>query len=241
MFLSSVKIIILQIVWVHIALLFFTELPYIYVLWYITYFSFSCWFFCSALVNSLSVFSVISSGAFSSSIVGSGISDFVTLICSSYGSFCPMCNSLKSIPSNICLLVNIGLRYWQIPIQYQVSLVCLFLSFGFSSIPVFARPPCSQKEHDSQNLSCALTGTGTLISMLIASSFVTFICEVLGLLVFIGLNLFLPDHLVLILQWFFFLSFSASWEGQRTETHCHCSMAVPCHVSLHPEMLVFCI
>ena len=62
------------------------------------------------------------------------------------------------------------------------------------------------------------------------SSSNTFVSGVLGLLIFIGLKLFLPDHLVLIYQWFTSLGFMASWEGQKLE----CVTIIPwcCHFLL---------
>ena len=69
------------------------------------------------------------------------------------------------------------------------------------------RAPCSQQEHDSPNLVHTLIGTGASMFVSMVSRSDTFAYGVLGLLVFIGLNLFLPNHLVLILPVVLFLGF----------------------------------
>ena len=63
------------------------------------------------------------------------------------------------------------------------------------------------------NLSHALVFIGALMPESILSSSGTFMSEVLGLLVFIALNLFLPDHLVLILPVVLFLGFLVVLRG----------------------------
>ena len=67
------------------------------------------------------------------------------------------------------------------------------------------RVPCLQYELNRPKFSHAFFGIGAFISTLFNSH--TFVSGVLGLLIFIGLNQFLPDHLVLILPVVCFLRF----------------------------------
>ena len=65
--------------------------------------------------------------------------------------------------------------------------------------------PCLQYEHDRRKMSHAFLTISAIMLILFRSD--TFVSGVLGLFVFIGLNWFLPDHLVLILPVVCFLGF----------------------------------
>ena len=86
------------------------------------------------------------------------------------------------------------------------------------------RAPYLQYEHDILNLSHTFVGTGAFMSTLSSSN--TFASRMLGLLVFIGLNLFLPDHLVLILPVVCFIRFLVILVGAEIWMHYQHSMVL---------------
>ena len=106
----------------------------------------------------------------------------------------------------MCCLVSVSLGPWCISLFLTLALVPSQSTLDQSnSWNEGCGAPCLQSEHDRPNLSHVLVGIGGLMSILSSSK--TFESGVLSLLIFIGLNLFLPDHLALIIPVAHFLGF----------------------------------